>query len=370
MGGDQDNKQQIPNPQGGALADYQMQLMLLEQQNKRRLLMARQEQEVVSQTGPPGATQQPTVMGAQGIPFGGPHAGIPSPRRAGQSPSPHDPLKRNSSQMSQSPRPDGIGVGTRGSPAPGMGFDPQNPQMPNPQFFPSHMKQMAPNGIIGAPGFQGANGQMKPQMGGAMQRPPGMPPNQFNPQMNAPFGQSPQQPPQNGNHPQASQQGNQQPNPMPPPSAPANANATGRTNPSSPALNPASATPSGKNSANKGNKKEGNKKEPLSKAKSQPKKPGATPSSEAQTPPPQTPTDPNPPPNPLSHPPNTMPGKNQQQAPNPQPQAATNGVQPHPAGQPQLDMNPASVQDPSMSDPNVSIPVSEWVCLWANVLNR
>ncbi|KAI9655237.1 MAG: hypothetical protein M1831_004947 [Alyxoria varia] len=34
------------DPSTGALADYQMQLMLLEQQNKRRLLMARQEQEI------------------------------------------------------------------------------------------------------------------------------------------------------------------------------------------------------------------------------------------------------------------------------------------------------------------------------------
>ena len=38
-----------PDPQGGALADYQMQLMLLEQQNKRRLLMARQEQDTAPQ---------------------------------------------------------------------------------------------------------------------------------------------------------------------------------------------------------------------------------------------------------------------------------------------------------------------------------
>lgn len=38
----------IPNPQGGALAEYQMQLMLLEQQNKRRLLMARMEQPVAN----------------------------------------------------------------------------------------------------------------------------------------------------------------------------------------------------------------------------------------------------------------------------------------------------------------------------------
>ena len=39
-----------PEPQipGGALEDYQMQLMLLEQQNKRRLMMARQEQNVAS----------------------------------------------------------------------------------------------------------------------------------------------------------------------------------------------------------------------------------------------------------------------------------------------------------------------------------
>ena len=37
----------MPKPQNGALADYQMQLLLQELQNKRRLLMARQEQEVV-----------------------------------------------------------------------------------------------------------------------------------------------------------------------------------------------------------------------------------------------------------------------------------------------------------------------------------
>ena len=42
--GAQQTPGEIPNPQGGALADYQMQLMLLEQQNKRRLLMAKQEQ--------------------------------------------------------------------------------------------------------------------------------------------------------------------------------------------------------------------------------------------------------------------------------------------------------------------------------------
>ena len=39
--------EQAPSQKGGGLSDYQLQLMLLEQQNKRRLLMARQEHEVV-----------------------------------------------------------------------------------------------------------------------------------------------------------------------------------------------------------------------------------------------------------------------------------------------------------------------------------
>ena len=46
-----------PNASGGnhALQDYQMQLMLLEQQNKKRLLMARQEQDTI--TRPEGQTR-------------------------------------------------------------------------------------------------------------------------------------------------------------------------------------------------------------------------------------------------------------------------------------------------------------------------
>lgn len=40
----QDEQNQTPGPRGAALADYEMQLMLLEEQNKRRLMMARQEQ--------------------------------------------------------------------------------------------------------------------------------------------------------------------------------------------------------------------------------------------------------------------------------------------------------------------------------------
>jgi hypothetical protein len=40
-------------PQGNhALQDYQMQLMLLEQQNKKRLLMARQEQDLMGKAAP------------------------------------------------------------------------------------------------------------------------------------------------------------------------------------------------------------------------------------------------------------------------------------------------------------------------------
>lgn len=52
-GAQKEQMRQLPMPdatQGGALADYLMQLMLLEQQNKRRLLIARQEQESVTGT--------------------------------------------------------------------------------------------------------------------------------------------------------------------------------------------------------------------------------------------------------------------------------------------------------------------------------
>jgi len=113
-----------PGPNGHALQDYQMQLMLLEQQNRKRLLMAKAEQE-----GPGG----PSNNGGNG--GGGPafQPGIsPGGSRTGPSPNPSDMMKRGgngSPQMAGSPMPDGSMGGPqqqqqqqqRSSPNAGMG---------------------------------------------------------------------------------------------------------------------------------------------------------------------------------------------------------------------------------------------------------
>ncbi|KAK3305146.1 uncharacterized protein B0T15DRAFT_493326 [Chaetomium strumarium] len=96
-----------------ALQDYQMQLMLLEQQNKKRLMMARQEQDMTTNNVPrvdgpggpggPNAAPGPNGQGFQGTsPPGG---------RSGASPNPSESMKRNQ-QMGNppnmgSPLPDG-----------------------------------------------------------------------------------------------------------------------------------------------------------------------------------------------------------------------------------------------------------------------
>ena len=306
------------NPQGGALADYQMQLMLLEQQNKRRLLMARQEQETIPQTGPPNAAGQPAMM-SQPMPF--------NVGRQGQSPGPNDMTKRNPSQMTQSPRPDGI-VGTRGSPAPPM-FENAQPTIGNPQFFQQNQMRngMGPNGILN--GIQGPNGQMRPMS--AMQAPrPGVPGGQFAPGM-PPFGQTPQQQPMsNPNNPNGNQPTNQPANSMPPPQAPVHQN--GKP-PSPSAAGQVPGTPSQKKEAGPKSKKDSTKKE-TSKAKQTAKKAGPTPSTEAerelQTPTPSTPVDPHPPPNVLRE--NQPNGVAQQPPPVPNGVQAQSGTQQDVAG--------------------------------------
>ncbi len=78
---------QVPNGNGNhALQDYQMQLMLLEQQNKRRLMMARQEQDSIT-TRPDG---QPMPPGQPGLPPGT----SPQGSRTGASPNPSEQMKR------------------------------------------------------------------------------------------------------------------------------------------------------------------------------------------------------------------------------------------------------------------------------------
>ncbi|KAK8062406.1 hypothetical protein PG997_014503 [Apiospora hydei] len=88
------------NAQGGgsnhALQDYQMQLMLLEQQNKKRLMMARQEQDSLGGGMPrgdgsagPGGPGGPPGPNGQPFPDASPQGG-----RAGASPNPSEQMKR------------------------------------------------------------------------------------------------------------------------------------------------------------------------------------------------------------------------------------------------------------------------------------
>ncbi|KAG9188011.1 hypothetical protein G6011_01934 [Alternaria panax] len=250
-------------PQQGnhALQDYQMQLMLLEQQNKKRLLMARQEQD--NQSGHP----QQGVIGAPG--FGA--AMSPQGSRAGgPSPNPADQMKRGTPKLGQqnlpgSPMPEGIMGQQRGSPAPNMNFDPAlaPPGMP-PQFYPQNMGP-GPNGNPmmrppsshpnGGPQF---NGQPLTQEQMQAMRNGQMPPNGWRggpqPGMMGPGGQ--QMGPMSQN-PQQRQQ-------MPPPPAPSNEQP--RPEPSPSVSNQAPPTPNQGNKPNpkkkmaKDNKKPANKK--------------------------------------------------------------------------------------------------------------
>ncbi|KAF1943529.1 hypothetical protein EJ02DRAFT_129700 [Clathrospora elynae] len=204
-----------------ALQDYQMQLMLLEQQNKKRLLMARQEQDNM-----PGPHQQGAV--------GAPGFGAMSPqgsRPGGPSPNPTDQMKRGTPKLGQqalpgSPMPEGVMQQQRGSPAPNLNsFDPAlaPPGMP-PQFYTQmpHNPIMRPPSSHPGPNF---NGQpLTPQQMDAMRNShmqnggwrgppqPGMMPG--GPQMAGPMGQNPPQ--RNMAPPPAPT--NEQPRPEPSPS--------------------------------------------------------------------------------------------------------------------------------------------------------
>ena len=291
--------QRMPGPgmqgpaggQGGnhALQDYQMQLMLLEQQNKKRLMMARQEQDSIGKA-PDGSTFPGQVGMQQGM--------SPNGSRSGPSPNPTDQMKRGTPQLG----------GLPGSPAPG---DNQG-RSPGMNFMGGDMGQgfnaalmMKDNGFAGA-------------MGPGMQ-PPGM--NMAN-MANMARAQAARMPGQfSGGQPMVQQtsQGQQQPtgtpgqrNEMPPPQAPATGGPnTNRNQPSSPQQNQAPPTPSTANKANPKKKgKEGdNKKVSYTQAtttndtdqlsqKANKKNSTANASSEAEppaTPTPSTPITPHPP---------------------------------------------------------------------------
>ncbi|KAI9825646.1 MAG: hypothetical protein M1832_000990 [Thelocarpon impressellum] len=310
----------VIGPNGGnhALQDYQMQLMLLEQQNKKRLQMARQEQ----------SDQRPDQAGNVG---GQPSFQSMSPQgsRSGPSPNPHDQMKRGTPKMAQaglpgSPLPDGSMPQARGSPA-AMGFNAgQMPPGMTPQLYHDmdainkNLAGGAPNGAMMRPPSShppGFNGQVTPQHIEYMQRQqaaarmPGQ--NWQQPQPGqAPMAQQPQQPPQQQpppGQPQPPQQMGtpQQRTAMPPPQAPPAANSnsgngagnngnggSGRTQPSSPQQPAAPPTPQPANKANP-QKKKSEKKAPRKKASTANINAGATPSADGDNPPP-TPTPPTP----------------------------------------------------------------------------
>lgn len=233
-----------------ALQDYQMQLMLLEQQNKKRLMMARQEQGAAEGQGGPGGPG----MGPNGPNF--PQGTSPqSGPRSVNSPNPSEQqMKRGTPHMNNpgipSPLPEGQ---NRGSPS-AMNFNMGQPgQMDagmNPQFYKMNDMNgnMMANGMrppSSHPGFP--QGMSQQQMMMARQQAGNW---QNGPNGGAPMVANPSQGP-----PQA--MGTPQQRNMPPPAAPANAGANGRTQPSSPQGSTAAPpTPQQSNKANPKKKNE------------------------------------------------------------------------------------------------------------------
>lgn len=213
-----------------ALQDYQMQLMLLEQQNKKRLMMARQEQDVGGNTmqrpdgpGGPGGPGAAAGPGGQTFPGASPPGG-----RNGASPNPAEQMKRANQQMANaamggSPLPDG--AQSRSSPN-SMNFMGQNMDPNGPHFAMGMGMAGQMNGGMRPPGAHPAGGPpFNPQMATVQhqqmmaaaaaqqrhqaQQGQGVPGMQWQP---GPNGQMPGQGPA---------QGTPQQRPMPPPSAPA-----------------------------------------------------------------------------------------------------------------------------------------------------
>jgi len=270
---------QTPGPQHGnhALQDYQMQLMLLEQQNKRRLMMARQEQDSMAR-----ADGQPPMPGQGGLP-----PGTSPGSRAGASPNPSDQMKRGTPKMPQNGlpgSPSAADMSQRGSPGSMNLNGGQMPPEMAAQFFPGpNMRPPSSN-----PAFSGA--QMgQPIPANAQRMPSGQWPQgqQPMPMQHSPAGQ-----PQAGTPQERSA--------MPPPSAPpvTGPNA-GRGQPASPqTAGNAPPTPQQSNKpAPKGKKDtKDTRKRPTKKAAAAAAAAGATPSTEAAdtapTPTPSTPVTP------------------------------------------------------------------------------
>ena len=231
-------------PQNGggsnhALQDYQMQLMLLEQQNKKRLMMARQEQDTVGngmpREGQPGPGGPPGPNGQ--FPDTSPQA-----MRPGASPNPAEQMKRGTPQMNNSgiPSPVPEGGQSRGSPNPAMNFMGNNM---DPNMAPHFFK-----------GMEGNMGGQPPMNGGNMRPPsshPGQPFNgQMTPQMMAAARQQQQQG-QPGQGPQGNpQQWQQGPNGQMVPQQMQQQSPQIQNTPQQRSMPPPQAPPAGANGAN------------------------------------------------------------------------------------------------------------------------
>ncbi|GAM43501.1 hypothetical protein TCE0_050f18365 [Talaromyces pinophilus] len=261
---------QVPNGNGNhALQDYQMQLMLLEQQNKRRLMMARQEQDSIT-TRPDG---QPMPPGQPGLPPGT----SPQGSRTGASPNPSEQMKRGTPKISQTGLPGSPSAGDlqgRGSPA-SMNFNPGQMGADMNNAFFNNMRPPTSN-----------QGGFNPQMNQAMQQPNGRMPNANWQNPGGPQGQPmvAQQSPATQAAPTP-----QERNTMPPPSAPPQG-----TKPPSPQQGAAPPTPQQANKPAPKKKDTGKERKRITKkgAAAANANTAATPSSEAEPPPTPTPSTP------------------------------------------------------------------------------
>ncbi|KAI9889733.1 MAG: hypothetical protein M1814_005032 [Vezdaea aestivalis] len=288
----------VPNG-NHALQDYQMQLILLEQQNKKRLQQARQEQ---ANGGEMRSDQPGAPGGGQGQVGQGNFAALSPGSRNGNSPNPSDQIKRGTPKLNQagipgSPMGDGSMTQSRDSPnGPPMMFngaanDPASMLMYQQQMKNDGMMNNASGMLMRPPpsshpaNFQG--GQMAPEFMAARARAAGQVPGQQNWQQGMGGQPMMQNPSQGGQQPQPQQMGTPRQNNMPPPQAvpaPGAAN-NARTQPSSPQSTVAPPTPQQTNkAAPKATKKAAAKKG----AKKNAANTAATPSSEAAEPP--TPT--------------------------------------------------------------------------------
>lgn len=255
-----------------ALQDYQMQLMLLEQQNKKRLMMARQEQD-----GGQNAIQMPRDgPGGPGGPGAPPGAAAPfqgtSPQgaRPGASPTPPD-MKRGPQQMNPTAMgsPMAEGAQSRGSPN-AMNFMANQMDPTVPAFFKNENAMAAGGNMPGGPHMNGLrppsshpqppfNGPLNPQQQqqmmarqqGQMAGQPGQQ-MQWQQQPGGPGGPNGNQMIPQGQTPQQVQGTPQQRNAMPPPAQPAvaaAASANARNTSSPQVANAAPPTPSQTNKA-------------------------------------------------------------------------------------------------------------------------